>query len=260
MSRDSACWTGLLVSVRDGAEAAAAVTGGAAIIDVKEPLRGPLGAASAATAAAVAVAVAGRAPWTLACGELGAGPAAKVVHAAMAALPRGCARPAAAKAGPAGLSLAEWRCAFAAFAGALPADVEPVCVAYADWQAARAPQPTALVAAAAAAGCRMLLVDTFDKTGPGILDSAAAELPAWIGAARAAGMAVALAGRLTREDFPRAAALEPDIVAVRSAACGGGRLGRVERALVAAAATAWAATLHPTIDIGRTAARECQTP
>ena len=35
--------TGLLVSVRDGQEARAALDGGAAVIDVKEPLRGSLG-------------------------------------------------------------------------------------------------------------------------------------------------------------------------------------------------------------------------
>lgn len=239
-------WAGLLVSVRDAAEASVAVAGGAAIVDVKEPAHGPLGAASAANAAAAAVAVAGRVPWTLACGELAAGgaAAAAVVTAAVTALPGGTRPPAAAKAGPAGLTLDAWRREFAAFAAALPAATAPVAVAYADWRAAAAPAPADLLAAAAAAGCRILLVDTFDKAGAGILDpGAAARLADWIAAAHAAGMAVAVAGRIAAGDVGRAAALGADVVAVRSAVCRGGRMGVVDRSLVAAAAAAAAGTL-----------------
>ena len=63
-------WQGLLVSVRDPAEARDALAGGAAIIDVKEPFAGPLGAASTETIGAIAAVVGRKAPWTLACGEL----------------------------------------------------------------------------------------------------------------------------------------------------------------------------------------------
>lgn len=237
MSRPVARWTGLLVSVRDAVEAVDAVAGGAAIVDVKEPLNGPLGAASARVAAAVAAAVGGRVPWTLACGELARGAdAAAVVHRALAALPGGVDRPAAAKAGPAGLAATAWRSAFAIFASALPPDVEAIAVAYADWRKAAAPAPCDLVAAAADAGCRTLLIDTFDKSATGT--AAGADLPASIAAARAAGMAVAVAGRLERADVPGVIAFGADVVAVRSAACRGGRLGRVDRALVAALAAA----------------------
>ena len=48
---------GVLVSVRDAAEAEEALVGGAAVIDVKDPARGSLGAAAPATVAAVARAV-----------------------------------------------------------------------------------------------------------------------------------------------------------------------------------------------------------
>lgn len=237
MSRPAARWTGLLVSVRDAVEAAEAVAGGAAIVDVKEPLDGPLGAASARVAADVAVAVGGRAPWTLACGELArAADAAAVVARALAALPGGVDRPAAAKAGPAGLGATAWHAAFTIFAAALPPDVEAIAVAYADWRKAAAPAPLDLVAVAADAGCRTLLIDTFDKSATG--SAAGAELAAWIAAARAAGMAAAVAGRLERADVPRVIACGADVVAVRSAACRGGRLGRVDRALVAALAAA----------------------
>ena len=50
-------WRGLLVSGRDGGEAAEALAGGSAIIDVKEPLAGPLGAAAPARVAAIAAVV-----------------------------------------------------------------------------------------------------------------------------------------------------------------------------------------------------------
>ncbi len=54
--------TRLLVSVRDPDEAQIAAQSGVDLIDVKEPIRGSLGAADAATLAAIAQCVAGRAP------------------------------------------------------------------------------------------------------------------------------------------------------------------------------------------------------
>src|SRR4051812_12944434 len=63
----------LLVSVRSAAEAEAALTGGAGLIDVKEPSRGPLGRADDATIAAVVRIVAGRVPVSAALGELADG-------------------------------------------------------------------------------------------------------------------------------------------------------------------------------------------
>src|SRR4051812_42317194 len=61
---------GLLVSVRSPEEALAALTGGADVIDVKEPDRGSLGAADPGTITDIARAVNGRAPVTAAVGEL----------------------------------------------------------------------------------------------------------------------------------------------------------------------------------------------
>src|SRR5262245_26134710 len=60
----------LLVSVRDVAEARAALTGGADIIDIKEPRRGPLGMAKPAVMAEIVAGVGGRAPVSAALGEL----------------------------------------------------------------------------------------------------------------------------------------------------------------------------------------------
>src|SRR5690242_4202542 len=60
----------LLVSVRSPAEAVAALEGGAALIDVKEPSRGPLGRADEDTITAIVQTVAGRRPVSVALGEL----------------------------------------------------------------------------------------------------------------------------------------------------------------------------------------------
>jgi len=62
--------TRLLVSVRDAAEARTAVEAGADLIDVKEPARGPLGAADVEVVERVVAEVAGRLPLSAALGEL----------------------------------------------------------------------------------------------------------------------------------------------------------------------------------------------
>src|SRR4051794_22607530 len=60
----------LLVSVRDAGEVAAALAGGAALIDVKEPNHGALGRADDDVREGVIDAVAGRVPVSVALGEL----------------------------------------------------------------------------------------------------------------------------------------------------------------------------------------------
>ncbi len=62
--------TGLLVSVRDVAEADSALRGGADLIDIKEPSLGALGAAGLEVVSAVFDFVDGRVPVSAACGEL----------------------------------------------------------------------------------------------------------------------------------------------------------------------------------------------
>ena len=59
----------LLVSVRSAGEARSALAGGADLIDVKEPSRGPLGAADPAVIRDVIAAVDGRVPVSAAFGE-----------------------------------------------------------------------------------------------------------------------------------------------------------------------------------------------
>lgn len=224
-------WRGLLVSVRDADEAAEALAGGADIIDVKEPLAGPLGAASVDVIVAVAARVAGMRPWTFAAGELAAAPGDGVqrllalVDAVRAGIGPG-QRPAAVKAGLAGLRDGPWRASLAAIAGGIPGRIGFVGVAYADHHAAVSPPPEDVIDAAAACGCVGVLVDTFDKEGPGLFAGAdARRVAGWVRRARDRGLPVALAGRLSLDDIATAAGTGADVVAVRSAACGSTPVG-----------------------------------
>lgn len=228
--------TGLLVSVRDVAEAIEAVEGGAAIVDVKDPGRGPLGRADADVAVAIGAVAGPRAAWTLACGELSDGVPAIAAHfERIVRLAGDVGPPLAIKAGPAGLDALHWRRAYHQLAAALPEVVTAVAVGYADWRAASCPEPVRLIEAAIEAGARTVLIDTYDKAGPSLLETVGpAEIDGWVSALDAAGVAMVLAGRLTAADVARLGAVASATLGVRSAACDGGRLGRVERGKVAA--------------------------
>ena len=244
-------WRGLLVSVRDAAEAAAAMAGGAAIIDVKEPRHGSLGPADPETIAAVASMVGTRRSWTMACGELGGEPAARHdatqdprlepaaaaicshLHRVLSLLGAGTMPPAAVKIGLAGAAGTDWQRRLRATFESLPVGSERVAVAYADWQRAEAPSPPEVITAAFGLGCSTLLIDTFDKSAGGLFACCPPGMPAaWVAAARDAGLQVALAGRIALTEIPAAWALSPDVVALRSAVCFNGRAGAVQAGLV----------------------------
>jgi len=237
-------WRGLLVSVRNAAEAAEALDGGAAIIDVKEPRHGPLGAAEPEAIAAVARVVGRRRPWTMACGELRddaadesvAGSIRSRLDRMLALLEGSAVPPAAVKIGLAGAAGTDWQRRLLAVFESLPAGSDRVAVAYADWQQAAAPSPPEVIAAAAGLNCPVLLIDTFDKTAGGLFTCCPPGMPAtWVAAARAARLQVALAGRITPAEIQPAWDLRPDVVALRSAVCFNGRDGRVQAGLVRSA-------------------------
>jgi (5-formylfuran-3-yl)methyl phosphate synthase len=227
--------TRLLVSVRNAVEADRACRGGAALIDVKEPALGSLGAASGETIAAVQCAVAGRAPISAALGEL----LELDSHQSHPALTTGIAW---AKLGLAGCARHDdwphrWRQALACF----PSRVTPVAVAYADWCTAAAPAPRDVLEVGAKLGCGALLVDTSDKSRGTLLELLSGEeLAALIVAARERGLLVVLAGSLRREQVATLLPLAPDYLAVRGAVCRGPRTGELCEELVAE----WSALLQ----------------
>lgn len=222
--------TRLLVSVRNATEALAALDGGADWIDVKEPARGALGAADAVTIASVVRAVADRCPVSAALGELDG----RTLEIAQS-VPHGVSLVKVGLAGCGGKSAEarEWRDAWTEVSAALPSDVLLAAVVYADWQAAAAPRPTDVLPAALSIGCTTLLIDTFDKRGPTLLDCwSDRELTEFSSQVRQAGLRLALAGSLTLSSIERVLTLAPDVVAVRGAACRAGRAGEVDAARV----------------------------
>lgn len=219
----------LLVSVRSAAEALTALSGGADLIDVKEPSRGSLGAADLDTIAAVVRAVNRRAPISAAAGELRDWPAAAATWPHC--VPAGVAL---VKLGLAGCGTmanwpARWRQAIAALAGA----ARPVAVVYADWQAAAAPNPQHVLAEAVALRCPALLVDTWDKSSGTLLDHwSPDELKRFVDQVRDWQIAPVLAGSLSGRALLVAARLGPSLIAVRGAVCDAGRGSTISLARV----------------------------
>lgn len=213
--------TRLLVSVRSGVEAAAALRGGADVVDIKEPRRGSLGAADAITWQEVVSVVRGAVPLSAALGEL--------TEAALPSRAAALQGVAFAKVGLAGAQrTADWRRAWEQVLDCLPPETARVAVAYADWQRAAAPSPQEVVNTGATLGCRVLLVDTWCKTA-GRLGDLLPEpsLAALLDRARDLQMRIALAGSLRLTDLPAICRLAPDWIAVRGAACVGGREGSI---------------------------------
>jgi uncharacterized protein (UPF0264 family) len=224
------------VSVRDAGEALAALAG-ATIVDVKEPSRGPLGRPHVSAVVDVLRAVAGRAVVTLACGELADGPhiISRYVEDVLNALPEGTPGPVAVKAGPSRLGTMAWREHFHVLVETLPLSVEAVAVAYADSSAAACLTPDELLESAVTCGAQTFLVDTYSKAGSGLFGLVErATLRRWVNRAKMHGLQAALAGKLTESDAVAALGLGAALVGVRSAACDGGRLGRVDPARVRA--------------------------
>jgi uncharacterized protein (UPF0264 family) len=223
---------GLLVSVRSAEEAAAALAGGADLIDVKEPSRGSLGRADDATIAAVVRAVAGRRPVSAALGELRDHPSPCTLSG-LAYVKWGLAKlrtafvdeeqPAGGRGCRRADGFRDLEEALAAQRASNP-DCRCVLVAYADWQRAHAPEPETVCRLAARLGTDGLLLDTFHKDGRALLDWLTVEQAADLcRRCRRHGLKIALAGSLGRDEIAGLRRLSPDWFAVRGAACRDGR-------------------------------------
>ena len=196
----------LLVSVRDAAEAEAAICAGADLIDAKDPENGALGALSPEIVRAIVVRTAGRAATSAVAGE----PAAAARQAAIRAM---------AETGVAWVKVAvrpDWladaaslRAAGAAAPGRL------VAVLFAEDH----PEPDC-APRLAAAGFIGAMIDTALKDGrrlPDLVDGS--RLSAFTAAVRAAGLVSGLAGSLRAGDIPGLAAHRPDYLGFRGGLC-----------------------------------------
>jgi (5-formylfuran-3-yl)methyl phosphate synthase len=221
----------LLVSVRSAEEVAAALAGGADIVDAKEPARGSLGAVTAAVLSAIAARTPAWVPLSVALGDC---TGLDELHASMDASRIAARRaPVYLKLGFAGTRSFERITALlqSAVANAGPDGI--VAVGYADHGSAETRSPEEVLRAAVKAGARGFLVDTWRKDERALLDHLSVERLASLSvAARAAGLLVALAGSLDGDAIARLAGLA-DVVGVRGAACRGGRSGEVDAGRVA---------------------------
>jgi uncharacterized protein (UPF0264 family) len=211
---------GLLISVTNADEASLALVGGADVIDVKQPRRGALGAPSRRALAAVSQVVGGRVPLSVALGEL-----SESVDRLSLLTTTGLVF---AKVGLAQVG-AEWCERWTSLVAQYPASVRPVAVAYADHGAARSPCPRDVLGMAERLGCKALLIDTYGKGRGGLLDFlSVSELHDLVGQAQDGGLLAVVAGSLDTVTISRILDVGPDYVAVRGAACLGGRKGRLD--------------------------------
>jgi len=216
--------TGLLVSVRDEAEAAVAFRGGVGLLDVKEPLQGSLGAAEWPVWKSIAkLCDKWQIPMSVAVGEL-SDPA---TLDRCGDIPLGTTY---AKCGLSGMrSVANWQDRWQQFVAALPRGTQPVLVHYADSTTADSPCFEAVMELLATDQPRALLIDTFGKVdGKGLLQFVEMDaLEAVREATLAKNQLLVLAGSLRLDDLEVLGELVPDWVAVRGAVCANGRTSEV---------------------------------
>jgi dihydroneopterin aldolase len=212
----------LLVSVADARDAAAALAGGADLIDAKDPSRGALGAVSRAALRDICSTVAGARPVSAALGD--GHDEAEIEQAAQHAAVSGI------EFVKIGFGAAAERSRIAALLeaavrGTARTATGVVAVAYADNPG---PARSELIEIAARCGARGVLIDTAHKRGPGLRQlMTPAAIHRWIATVHQSRLFAAVAGKLTLTDIPLVEDAGADIAGVRGAACDTGRDGRV---------------------------------
>jgi uncharacterized protein (UPF0264 family) len=225
----------LLISVVKIDEVAAALTGGADIIDVKDPREGSLGAPAPDLLRTLRAEVR---PPALLSAALGDAPHLPHTMALAAAGAAGCGAD-YLKVGLRGSSTVKQAHALLTAVRRATIDVAPrtrlVAVAYADAARIGALPPAELPGAARDAGIHGVMLDTFVKDGRSSFDALDdAGIASFMDSARSLGLMTALAGALQLCDVERAGRLGVDIIGVRGAACDGGRDGTVSASRVRA--------------------------
>jgi (5-formylfuran-3-yl)methyl phosphate synthase len=219
----------LLVSVRDATEACDAVAGGADWIDLKEPLAGALGAVSAHVAQTVVGMIGKERPISAALGELSTWK--ETFSGELLSIPEiSVVKLGLAQCGRLPVWQSQWHDAFETCSHH---GKSLAAVVYADWCEVDAPRPEAVLECACRAGGKYLLIDTFHKQDLSSIEILGRVfLSRLLHQARLRGLTTVLAGRLRVNDLPYLADLPVDVVAIRSAACGGQRTSQLDAAMV----------------------------
>lgn len=215
--------TGFLASVRSADEALVALSGGADIIDAKEPAAGALGRVAPDALRAIVAAVGSRCPVSATIGDLELDP--KAVLAAAEAT-------AAAGAGivKIGIFPGAFAETIAVLREAAARGMRLVAVLFAD----RSPDLSAIVGACGDARFFGVMLDTADKgSGPLTAHLDPDGLAGFVRLARDHGLITGLAGSLRRADVATLAPLGADYLGFRSALTVGERAGRLDPAAIA---------------------------
>jgi (5-formylfuran-3-yl)methyl phosphate synthase len=223
----------LLASVRSAEEVEPAVSGGADIIDAKEPSRGSLGAISPEVFAQIQARVPLNLELSAALGDVANQLGVRTRIAALPVVSRPV--PVYLKLGFFGVTsprrlrtLLEVACAAARDGTSGAARI--IAVAYADNSRAGSADPEIVWDAAAAAGAAGVLIDTVSKERGQLFEWIQAErLQNLVAQARRAGLLTALAGGLGPEQIPGVFRVDPDVAGFRGALCPSGREGQVTR-------------------------------
>jgi uncharacterized protein (UPF0264 family) len=221
----------LLVSVSGPGDAAAAIEGGADIVDAKDASQGALGAVTPSVLREIITTAAGRRPVSAALGEA----PDSSVPTRLAGLRAGDVS--FVKLGfAAGVNGRQGAAHARSLAGALAGTgTAVVLAAYADAGRERLARD-AVIDIAASCGATGVLLDTLDKRGArpvfAILDPD--DVAAWVAAAQRAGLLAALAGSIGADEIVLARDTGADVAGVRGAVCTGGRTGQVSAARVRA--------------------------
>jgi (5-formylfuran-3-yl)methyl phosphate synthase len=226
----------LLVSVRSAEEVEPALLGGADIIDAKEPERGSLGAVDRTALDEINHRLPLERALSVALGDV-----ASVEDVAAALHDRESLErtsPIYLKLGFAGVQSESQIELLLESAVAIASTISPVlrivAVAYADFDRALTVTPRSMPRLAEASGAAGVLLDTHAKAEGGLLHWIKAEaLIDWVIESRQRNLLTALAGGLDQASLARACQAEPDVIGIRTAACEGGRVGRVSRERVA---------------------------
>lgn len=220
----------LLVSARNAAEAAAALAGGADIVDAKEPSAGALGAVTIDVLREMLSAVGAARPVSAALGD------AQDAHALERRVRAHALEGVAfVKVGFAGIADAVrvTELIASAVGAARTYACAVVAVGYADADRVGGIGGDALFDAATRGGAAGVLIDTADKTGPGLVQlSPPAALSRYVSAARDRGLSIAMAGKLSAADLAVVRDVGADIAGVRGAACRAGRASAISEARV----------------------------
>ncbi|SFT87278.1 (5-formylfuran-3-yl)methyl phosphate synthase [Mesorhizobium sp. YR577] len=200
--------TKMLASVNGVEEAEIALTGGADIVDLKDPKAGALGAVAVEIVRQTVAAVAGRRPVSAVCGDLPMVPetiCAKAEEIAAAGVDYV----------KIGFFPSDDAAACAEALAPLAQRTKLIAVLFADLK-----PDLELLPVLAKNGFHGAMIDTADKAGGRLLDHMPPErIPGFIDRCRAVGLIVGLAGSLETPDIPRLLPSGPDFLGFRGALC-----------------------------------------